>query len=228
MLKKNLPLVAVFVVALAVGVYFITSSGQEDEMAAMPEKTETSVEATEPASQSGSGPIEMVLGDANAPITVIEYASYTCPHCASFHRETYKPLKENYVDTGKIQFIFREVYFDKYGLWASLIARCAGPDAFFPVTDMLLGSQMIWARAGDDLAVIGELKKLARVAGMADEKIEACLQDQDKVTSLVEWYKANAEADGVRSTPSFLINGTLYENMSYEAFSTLLDDKLGG
>ena len=77
MLKKNLPLVAVFVVALAVGVYFITSSGQEDEMAAMPEKTETSVEATEPASQSGSGPIEMVLGDANAPITVIEYASHT-------------------------------------------------------------------------------------------------------------------------------------------------------
>ena len=103
-------------------------------MAAMPEKTETSVEATEPASQFGSGPIEMVLGDANAPITVIEYASYTCPHCASY-RETYKPLKENYIDTGKIKFIFREVYLINT-VWAS--SQGALGLTLFPVTDMLL------------------------------------------------------------------------------------------
>ena len=70
--------------------------------------------------------VNMVQGDENAPITVVEYASLTCPHCASFHKEVYKDLKTNYIDSGKIRFEFREVYFDKYGIWASMIARCPG------------------------------------------------------------------------------------------------------
>ncbi|MBT4872796.1 MAG: thioredoxin domain-containing protein, partial [Marinovum sp.] len=72
--------------------------------------------------------VNMVQGDENAPITVVEYASLTCPHCASFHKEVYKDLKTNYIDSGKIRFEFREVYFDKFGIWASMIARCTGPD----------------------------------------------------------------------------------------------------
>ena len=78
---------------------------------------------------------EMILGDVNAPIEIIEYASMTCPHCANFHSDVYPQLKANYIETGKVKFVFREVYFDKYGMWASMIARCAGPDRFFGVID---------------------------------------------------------------------------------------------
>ena len=123
--------------------------------------------------------------------------------------------------------MFREVYFDKYGIWASLIARCAGPKKFFALTNMLLSSQRIWARAGDDLAIVNELSKIARLAGMEEEQIQSCLRDGDKIKALVAWYKENATADGVRSTPSFMIDGQLYSNMDYNEFSKLLDEKLG-
>ena len=80
---------------------------------------------------------EMVLGNEEAPVTVIEYASFTCPHCASFHSQVFKDLKSNYIDTGKIKFVMREVYFDRYGLWASIVARCDGTARFFGISDML-------------------------------------------------------------------------------------------
>ena len=113
--------------------------------------------------------INMVQGDENAPITVVEYASLTCPHCASFHTEAYKDLKTNYIDSGKIRFEFREVYFDKYGIWASMIARCTGPDRYFGVIDLMMSTQSAWARAGDDLSIIGELRKIGRLAGLQDD-----------------------------------------------------------
>ena len=80
---------------------------------------------------------DMALGAEDAPVTIIEYASYTCPHCATFHAGPYKQLKADYIDTGKVRFIFREVYFDKYGLWASMIARCGGPEKFFGISDLI-------------------------------------------------------------------------------------------
>jgi protein-disulfide isomerase len=89
---------------------------------------------------------EMILGDVNAPIEIIEYASMTCPHCANFHSDVYPQLKENYIETGKVKFVFREVYFDKYGMWASMIARCAGPDRFFGVIDQMFEKQKTWSR----------------------------------------------------------------------------------
>ena len=170
--------------------------------------------------------IDMVQGDENAPITVIEYASFTCPHCARFHSEVYKSLRKNYIDTGKIKFIFREVYFDKYGMWASMIARCSGPDRFFGMTDLILNSQSTWARAGDDLAIVEALRKIGRLSGMQDAALDSCLQDGDKLRALVTWYKENAERDDIQSTPSFLIDGQPYENMSYEEFAKILDEKL--
>ena len=75
---------------------------------------------------------DMVIGAADAPVEVIEYASYTCPHCASFHANQFPQLKENYIDTGKIRFVYREVYFDRFGLWASMVARCGGQERFLP------------------------------------------------------------------------------------------------
>jgi len=169
---------------------------------------------------------EMILGDVNAPIEIIEYASMTCPHCANFHSDVYPQLKENYIETGKVKFVFREVYFDKYGMWASMIARCSGPDRFFGMTDLILNSQSTWARAGDDLAIVEALRKIGRLSGMQDAALDSCLQDGDKLRALVGWYKENAQRDGIQSTPSFLIDGQPYKNMDYEEFAKILDEKL--
>lgn len=169
---------------------------------------------------------EMVQGSEDAPVTVIEYASYTCPHCATFHAGPYKQLKADYIDTGKIKLIYREVYFDRFGLWASMIARCAGPDRFFGVTDLMYSGQQTWARAGEPTQIVAELRKIGRLAGISDEQMDVCLQDASKAQTLVAWYQVNAEADDITSTPSFVIDGTKYSNMSYEDMSARIETAL--
>lgn len=169
---------------------------------------------------------DMMQGSSDAKVEIIEYASYTCPHCASFHAGPYKDLKKNYVDTGKVKFVFREVYFDRFGLWASMIARCAGPDRFFGMTDLLFKEQSLWSRAGDPAAIVAELRKIGLKGGMDEAQLNACLEDADNAQALVAWYQENAERDNVRSTPSFLINGEPYSNMNYADFSAIIKEKL--
>lgn len=173
-----------------------------------------------------SGIIDMVAGNPDSPVEIIEYASFTCPHCATFHAGAYKQLKADYIDTGKIRFVYREVYFDRFGLWASLVARCGGPEKFFGMADLIYASQSEWTRAGDPAAIVEELRKIGRVAGLDNETLEACLQDADRAQSLVTWYQENAEADGIESTPSFIINGKKYSNMRYDAMKDIIDDAL--
>ena len=170
---------------------------------------------------------EMILGDVNAPIEIIEYASMTCPHCANIHSDVYPQLKANYIETGKVKFVFREVYFDKYVMWASMIARCAGPDRFFGVIDQMFEKQKTWSRAGNDLAIVTELSKIGKLAGLGDDQINACLQDADNLRNLVGWYKANMEEHKISGTPSFVIDGEMVSNRSYDELSALLDEKLG-
>lgn len=170
--------------------------------------------------------VEMSQGNLQADIEVIEYASFTCPHCASFHAGAYKELKKDYIDSGKIKFTYREVYFDKYGMWASLIARCE-PSKFFGIADLVYKGQNEWARAGSDAAIAGELRKIGLLAGLDKDQLESCLTNGDKLRALVEWYQANAEEHDITSTPSFVINGTKYSNMPYAEFKAILDDELG-
>ena len=167
---------------------------------------------------------DIPLGDENAPVTIIEYASFTCPHCASFHNNVWDKLKENYIDTGKVRFIMREVYFDKYGLWASMTARCAGPEGFHPMVDTYLKTQNVWTRAPD----VGQaIQQIGRRAGLSEERLRACLTDRDYAKALLDDYKKNAAADDVRSTPTFVINGEkAVGSMSYEEFAKLVDAKL--
>lgn len=169
---------------------------------------------------------DMMQGSSDAKVEIIEYASYTCPHCASFHAGPYKDLKKDYVDTGKVKFVFREVYFDRFGLWASMIARCAGPDRFFGMTDLLFKEQSLWSRAGDPAGIVAELRKIGLKGGMDEAQLNACLEDADNAQALVAWYQENAERDNVRSTPSFLINGEPYSNMNYADFSAIIKEKL--
>ena len=171
---------------------------------------------------------EMTLGAEDAPVTLIEYASYTCPHCASFHNDTFKQLKADYIDTGKVKFIYREVYFDRYGLWASMIARCNGPETFFGVSDLIYKGQSEWARAGGATEIVDELRKIGRLAGLENDQLEACLQDGTKAQTLVSWYQENATEHGIESTPSFILNGEKISNQSYAEFKKLIDAELEG
>lgn len=210
------------VVTLGVGTYLFTNSASSP-----PNPLIASANAQEAADVDTSGIIEMVQGAEDAPVTMIEYASFTCPHCAAFHAGPYKQLKSDYIDTGKVKFIYREVYFDRYGLWGSMIARCSGPDRFFGVADLLYSGQQSWSRAGEPAQIIEELRKIGRLAGVSDAQLDVCLQDSDKAQALVAWYQANAEADGVQSTPSFIIDGTKQANMSYDELAAVIETALG-
>ncbi|MDW4550058.1 DsbA family protein [Defluviimonas sp. D31] len=169
---------------------------------------------------------DMVLGQAEAPVEVIEYASFTCPHCASFHETVFDQLKANYIDTGKIRFVYREVYFDKFGLWAAMVARCDGAEKYFGIADMLFDEQKDWLAPGEAAGIAENLRKVGLKAGIGAEALEACLNDNEMAQAMVATYQGNATKDEINSTPSFIIDGQKYSNMSYEDFAKILDEKL--
>ena len=184
-------------------------------------------EQVDPADVDTSTIVDMVQGAEDAPVTLIEYASYTCPHCANFHADAYKKLKADFIDTGKVKFIYREVYFDRFGLWASMVARCGGEEKFFGITDLIFKGQREWSQAGGPAEIVEELKKIGRLAGIEGETLEACMQDATKAQTLVSWYQENATRDGVNATPSFLLNGEKMENQPYEDMKVLIEAELG-
>ncbi|MEL6266541.1 MAG: DsbA family protein [Pseudomonadota bacterium] len=167
---------------------------------------------------------DVVLGDENAPVTVIEYAAFTCGHCEAFHRETFPTIKRDYIDTGKVKFIMREVYFQRYGLWASMVSRCGGEAAFYPIADQFFKTRNEWLGAQDIGAAI---RRVGQLAGLTPDALDACLSDEDYARTLVERYQAGAEEHDVNSTPTFVINGEIHRgNMGVDPFSRLLDDAL--
>ena len=170
---------------------------------------------------------EMVMGNPDAAVTVMEFASYTCPHCANFHQTVFQELKRDYIDTGLIRFVYREVYFDAYGLWASLVARCGGPMRYFGVSSILYQEQAEWSRAADGAAVADNLRRIGRRAGMSDEQMNTCLADRDLAMAMMQVYQNGVTEFGVQGTPSFVINGELHSNMSFAEFQAILDPLLG-
>lgn len=170
---------------------------------------------------------EIAEGNPDAAVTVIEYASYTCPHCANFHENQYQKIKENYIKPGKIHFIYREAYFDRPGLWASMIGRCGGEVKALALKHMIYAERETWIGDRDMAGIAGRLRKLGLKAGLTAEQVEACMTDAATAQALWDWSSANLEADQIKSTPSFVINGTLHSNMSYEDFATLVDGLLG-
>lgn len=153
------------------------------------------------------GPLpERILGRDDAPVTVIEYASMTCGHCANFHLNVWPALKAEFIDTGKVRFILREFPFDPRATAAFMIARCMGDDRWYPTVDLLFRNQQRWARAKDGKE--GFLSVLS-MAGLKETDLEACLGDQallDKVNTVA----ARGRELGVDSTPTFFINGKKY------------------
>lgn len=172
---------------------------------------------------------EMVLGNPEADVTVIEYASFTCPYCAKFHAEAYDDLKKDFIDTGKIKFVYREVYFDRQGLWAAIVARCgAGSEnRYFGILDMIYTNQSVWARQDDPSAIVQSLRQFGKTAGLTDAQLDQCFTDADTAQKLYARYLQQAEEDGVTSTPTFIIDGTRYSNMPYSEMADLINAALG-
>jgi protein-disulfide isomerase len=169
---------------------------------------------------------DFTLGSPDAPVKITEYASFTCSHCAAFHATTFKPLKAEYIDTGKVEFTLREVYFDRYGLWAAMMARCGGDMRYFGITDILFETQQEWAGSEDPNVVVENIKKIGRTAGMDDATLDACMKDGAMAEAMVARFEENMKADGVEGTPTLFINGTKHANMDYAALKSLIEAEL--
>ncbi len=173
-------------------------------------------------------PGDFSLGSPDAPVKVVEYASFTCPHCATFHANVFKKLKTDYIDTGKVHFPLREVYFDRYGLWAAMVARCGGDMRYFGIHDMLFDQQQDWATIQDPMQVVNKLKTIGLTAGLDQASLDACLNDQAKAEALIKQSETNMAADGVTGTPTIFVNETKHSNMGWDEFKAILDAELAG
>jgi protein-disulfide isomerase len=154
-----------------------------------------------------AGPLgDMSIGNDNAPVTIIEYASMTCPHCAQFHKTTYPELKKKYIDTGKVRFIFREFPLDQLAAAAFMLARCGGKDRYFPLIETLFEQQNDWVVQRP----LAPLMSISKQAGISEQAFNECLKNQQVLDGIEEVRQRASQKLNVQSTPTFFINGKLF------------------
>jgi protein-disulfide isomerase len=169
---------------------------------------------------------DMALGPADASVTIVEYASMTCPHCAAFTENVFPKIKSEFIDTGKIRFVFREFPLDIKAAAGSMLARCiAKTDAgkYFAVVDLLFKQQTEWA--GPKTTEI--LKRIGKQAGLSEQNVEDCLKDQALLDKIAADQKYANEVLKVNSTPTFFINGEMLKGeTSFEEFAKKINPLL--
>ncbi|MCH9050854.1 MAG: DsbA family protein [Proteobacteria bacterium] len=170
------------------------------------------------------GTDEFIIGDANAPVTIVEYASLTCPHCANFHVNILPELKKSYIDTGKARLVYRDFPLDRLALSGSMMARCAGRERYFGFIDTMYRMQESW-RASKD-----QLKALARIGllgGMSQEDFDACMKDKAMEDRVMAMRLDGQNEFAIDSTPSFIINGKKYSGVvDFARFEKILEPLL--
>lgn len=160
------------------------------------------------------------LGSDKAPVTVVEFASLTCPHCAAFHNDTFEAFKKKYVEAGKVYFVYRDFPFDQPGLRAAMMARCAGPERYFGFLEVLFKAQESWAAARDPQA---ELAKIGRLGGMGKEDFDACMGNKALMDGILKTELEAQDKLKVDSTPTFIVNGIKHAgNLSLAEFDKIL------
>ncbi|MGI9508462.1 MAG: DsbA family protein [Geminicoccaceae bacterium] len=169
---------------------------------------------------------ERAIGDPDAPVTIIEYSSLTCPHCASFHNEILPELKERYVETGKVRMVFRDFPLNEPAVEAAVLAHCAGPDRYVGFLDVLFQTQASWASASDPRTA---LKQLGKLGGLSDDEMDACFADESMVDGVLQSRLVGQNEHDVQSTPTFVINGETHAgSRAIEDFAEIIDPLLGG
>ena len=227
-MNRNILIIALVAIVCLGGAFFaFGGKSSETTEVSMTSEAAASTVADDADAPALPAIAEMTLGNPDAPVKVTEYASYTCSHCGTFHNEGFKELKANYIDTGKVHFTYREVYFDRAALWASMVARCGGEEKFFGISDLIYKGQREWMGSGDPVQMADGLRKIARVAGLSSETIDVCLADQGKAQALAEWFQANADADGIESTPSFIIGDDRVIGNNYAKLREVIEAQLG-
>ena len=170
-------------------------------------------------------PGDMVLGKPDAKVTIFEYASLTCPHCAHFHEATLPALKQQYIDTGKVKLVFRDFPLDGLALRAAMVAHCAGNERYFGMLGTLFARQAQWATAQDPLLAIAAI---ARQGGMSEEEFKACLANKTVEKTVLDSALEANKGLGVNATPSFFINGTKYPGaLTIEQIREIVDPLIG-
>lgn len=147
---------------------------------------------------------DMVMGSRDAPVTIIEYASLTCPHCATFHTQTLPQLKERYIDTGQVQLVYRDFPLDQLALAAAHLPHCAGPERYFGFLSVLYSQQSRWVQAQNPGQALAQI---AAQGGMSQEEFESCLADGDLSQRIAEARYAAEGSINVRATPTLVVNG---------------------
>lgn len=166
-----------------------------------------------------------VEGDPNAKLTMIEYSSLTCPHCASFHEGALPQIRETYIQTGKLKLEMRDFPLDQYALRAAAMARCAPENRYFPLLDMLFKQQSKWSRASDPVAAI---KQIGRLAGIRGEQADACMSDEALLDGILKIRLGGQQEHDISSTPTFVIGKEkVVGAQPFETFQKVIDAQLG-
>ncbi|KZD12495.1 DsbA family protein [Oceanibaculum pacificum] len=165
-----------------------------------------------------------ILGNADAPVEILEFSSMTCPHCGRFHRETLGQIKKNFIDTGKVKLVLRDFPFDGLALRASMLARCAPPERYHAFVETLYHNQDAWSRAADPMAALAQIAKLG---GMNQQQFEACMADEKLLDGILQGRLEAQNKYNITSTPTFVIRAkgeekTISGAQPYEEFEKVL------
>jgi len=177
--------------------------------------------------ESSAGEVgERSIGAEDAPVTIIEYSSLTCPHCAAFHNEVLPDLKKQYIDTGKVRMIFRDFPLNEPAVDAAVLAHCAGDERYTGFLDVLFQTQPNWSSAANPREA---LKQLGKLGGLSDSEMDACFNDETMQNAVLQARLDGSNEHEVRSTPTFVINGEVYPgNRPIDEFAEIIDGLTGG
>lgn len=197
---------------LAVGGLPLRAEGEAEEVTLTPDAR-------------GLFPDDNTLGDPDAPTVLIEYASLSCPHCAHFHETSLPPLKKNWIEEGKLLYVYRDFPTNAPALWAAMLSHCLEGEAYFTFLNLLYKQQREWLTAEDPGAALFELGK---IAGFDKERFEACLTDEATFARLVAGIKYAEDTYGVDATPTLILNGEKVRPGTYDELAELIADSQSG
>jgi protein-disulfide isomerase len=209
--------------ALTASTFLLSACSEGDQASAgdrtVPEGEEKAFDLKE--LMEGSKATDHALGEPDAPVVMIEYASLTCGFCRNFHENTFPQIKEQYIDTGKVYFISRDFPLDPRALGAAMLANCAGKEQYFNMIDVLFERQRVWSAAPDPLPV---LQNIVAQAGFTEETFNACLTNQELQAAIQSEAERARDAFEVSSTPTFFINGRKFSgDRPFEEFKSIIE-----